>query len=320
MYKPKVMYQTDKRWAGKKYANPGESATIGGSGCGPTCAAMIIATLADPGITPVDTCKWAQKHGYKATGAGTYHTYFVPQLKKYGITARKLETYVYHKKNAKTHDTALAHLKKGGWLIANMGPGRWTRGGHFILAYGYENGYVYINDPASTQANRRKAKWSTFKYQVKYYWLVDVPEQKSEPVKKPAKKVTDLNLTYYVDSPNDGYLNVRNKNGMSGKIVDKLKHGDKIIVIAQTKNWSKIAAGKWVCTKSLSRSKPVRVKYKALYNMNLRAGYTTRSKVKGSMKKGKTFTVTKERNGWGYIPAKKAWICLTGKKKYCKKV
>lgn len=319
MYKPKVMHQTDKRWASKRYANPGENSTIGGSGCGPTCAAMVISTLTGKNVTPVDTCSWAQKHGYKATGAGTYHTYFVPQLKKYGITAKKLESYVYHKKNAKTHNTALSHLKKGGWLIANMGPGRWTRGGHFILVYGYKNGYVYINDPASTQASRLKAKWGTFKYQVKYYWTVDVPEKKSEPVKKPAKTTTGLNLIYYVDSPNDGYLNVRSKGSMSGKVVDKLSHGKQVTVIAQTKKWSKLASGRWVYTQSLSRPKPIREKWKALYTMNLRAGYTTRAKVKGKMKKGKTFIITKKKNGWGYIPAKKAWVCLTGKKKYCKK-
>ena len=57
-----------------------------------------------------------------------------------------------------------------------MGKGNWTSSGHYVVAYGYENGYVYINDPASTKASRAKNTWDLFKSQVKYYWAVSVPE------------------------------------------------------------------------------------------------------------------------------------------------
>ena len=36
---------------------------------------------------------------------------------------------------------------------------------------------VYINDPASTKATRAKNTWDLFKSQVKYYWVVNVPEE-----------------------------------------------------------------------------------------------------------------------------------------------
>ena len=45
------------------------------------------------------------------------------------------------------------------------------------MAYGYKDGMVYINDPASSIAARACNTWELFKVQVKYYWAVDVPER-----------------------------------------------------------------------------------------------------------------------------------------------
>ena len=44
---PVSYFQTDPRWKNIPYAVKGESSTIGGSGCGPSSAAMILATWAD---------------------------------------------------------------------------------------------------------------------------------------------------------------------------------------------------------------------------------------------------------------------------------
>ena len=44
--RPIAYLQTDPRWAALPYRVPGERATIGGSGCGPTAAAMLIETPA----------------------------------------------------------------------------------------------------------------------------------------------------------------------------------------------------------------------------------------------------------------------------------
>ena len=52
--KPVSYLQTDPRWKSKPYRVKGESATIGGSGCGPTAAAMIIETMTGKKYTPED--------------------------------------------------------------------------------------------------------------------------------------------------------------------------------------------------------------------------------------------------------------------------
>jgi len=45
MNKPVSYLQTDPKWKNHNYSAKGESKTIGSSGCGPTAAAMVIATL-----------------------------------------------------------------------------------------------------------------------------------------------------------------------------------------------------------------------------------------------------------------------------------
>lgn len=176
--KPVSYLQTDSGWSKIDYSAKGEKTNIGESGCGPTCMAMVIATLKDKTVTPIDACKWAKEHGYKAVNQGTYYGYFAPQGKVYGIDVRQLNGInLYKKNNAVTkryHDEAMAEIKKGNLVIACMGRGRWTRSGHFVLWYGIEGGNVLINDPYNRQPNCLRADLPTFQSEVKYYFVIDV--------------------------------------------------------------------------------------------------------------------------------------------------
>lgn len=174
MNKRPVSYlQTDKRWKDLPYQVPGETATIGGSGCGPTAAAMLIETLTGKTFTPVDACKWSVEHGYKAKGQGTYYGYFAPQFAAFGIKCWQLSwTNVYHNPASKVHDQALEYLKQGYYLIALMKKGNWTSGGHFIVVW-WADGKIRINDPASTRDSRVNGDINTFRNEAAYYWVVD---------------------------------------------------------------------------------------------------------------------------------------------------
>lgn len=177
--KPVDYMQTDSRWAGKRYAASGEKTTIGSAGCGITCAAMVIATLADSSVTPADTAKWSMEHGYKAYHQGTYYSYFVPQLKVYGIKCEQLNgASVYHGGGGARNVNAAAAdaVEAGDWVICAMGVGDWTRSGHFVLWYGIRDGCALILDPNSKKASRRKAPLARFQYQAKYYFRVEVEE------------------------------------------------------------------------------------------------------------------------------------------------
>lgn len=181
MNKQPVSYlQTDKRWKSLPYRVKGEDSTIGGSGCGPTAAAMAIETLTGKTFTPVDACKWAVDHGYKALNQGTYYGYFVPQFEAFGIACRRLNgASVYHKPDSSVHDEMISWLKKGYYVIALMKKGTWTNGGHFVLVWWADN-KIRINDPASTKASRLNGNVKTFRNEAAYYWLIDATEYNKE--------------------------------------------------------------------------------------------------------------------------------------------
>ena len=176
--------QTDARWRRVPYAVKGESSTIGSAGCGPTCAAMVIATLKDSKVTPIDTAKWSLSHGYKALNQGTFYAYFPPQFKLYEIQCKQLNSATIY---GKTDSAALAvsqaikkRLTDGNYVIACMGKGNWTKSGHYVLAWDLKGDIVKIKDPNSTAAARLSANVDTWIKQIKYAWHVEVPQTTSE--------------------------------------------------------------------------------------------------------------------------------------------
>ena len=178
--KPVSYLQTDSRWAKKPYRVPGENSTIGSAGCGPTCAAMVISTMTGKTVTPKDTCLWSTKHGYKALNQGTYYSYFKPQMAAYGIDCQQLlSARILNKPNHPIHDKVKDYLAMGYYVIALMGPGTWTKGGHFVLVWGWDT-KVRICDPASTRSERLNGDPDTFRREVRNYWLVDARQFNKE--------------------------------------------------------------------------------------------------------------------------------------------
>lgn len=188
--RPVKYLQWDKRWGGNDYSAAGEKTTIAKAGCGPTCMAMVIASLKDKSVTPAYTCAWAKARSYKAANQGTYYSYFGPQGKAFGLKVAQLNTVSgYHNPSATCHAQALQELAKGNWVIACMGPGRWTSSGHFILAYKTENGKVFINDPNSEHASKECANITDFVNEVKYYFVVDLDKEEIELTKEEVKQI-----------------------------------------------------------------------------------------------------------------------------------
>lgn len=226
--------QTDRRWANKPYRNKGENSTIGGSGCGPTCAAMLVSTFVDKNETPVKACNWAQNHGYKATGSGTYYSFFKPYFLAHNMDCEQVSGgNVYHKRNTSSDKKAKAALKKGQYVIACMGPGNWTRSGHFILLRKIKGSTVYIHDPASSAKSRNKSTWDKVQYEVKYYWII-------EPGKIMYFKSANKPIRYY-----------RKK---SSKVVARSKKNQKVYVNKKVGKWNRIGYHRWVHSARLKKS------------------------------------------------------------------
>lgn len=182
--KPVDYKQYDKRWKNLPYndVRKGENdKTIYTSGCGPTCAAMCIATLADRSVTPVETCEWSMKHGFKYANQGTAYGYFKPQLAAYGIDCKQLlSSRIINKPDHPVHDQVKEYLAQGYWVIALMGTksktqrGTWTTGGHYVLVWDWDS-RVRINDPIHAGGNNKYSNGdpATFRNEARQYWLVD---------------------------------------------------------------------------------------------------------------------------------------------------
>lgn len=194
MNKQPVSYlQTDSKWAALDYSAPGEKTTIGASGCGPTAMAMVLATWADKSVTPKTECAWALAHGYKAPRQGTYYGYFVPAAARYGMKARQMSwTNIYGNSKSSLHEEARKAVEAGHLVIACMGKGLWTSSGHYVLVWKIQGNTIYINDPASTRAVRTQGDYNLFKQQVKYYWVIERPENMKEEPDMTEKEVKEL--------------------------------------------------------------------------------------------------------------------------------
>lgn len=128
-------FQTDYKQA------YGRTSTIASSGCGPTSMAMVLTYLMGEEITPIDTARYSEQHGYRVEGNGTYAGLFPAMAAEYGLNCTQENP---------TAQNIINSLSEGNIIIAHMGPGTFTKGGHYIVLKGLDaNGNVIIADPAS---------------------------------------------------------------------------------------------------------------------------------------------------------------------------
>lgn len=174
--KPVDYKQYDPRWGKNLYTIKNDkSQTMASSGCGPTAMANVIATFFDKNVTPWDMAQLAMKYGHRTKNDGTAWSFFDFIGKEF---PNKYPFGAYYPTS--NHDKFLKALKEGALIVCSMGPGYWTKGGHFITAWKYDGTYVYANDPASTTRTRQKL--SDFKKQRKQYFIFYPPIAKDEPV------------------------------------------------------------------------------------------------------------------------------------------
>lgn len=144
--------QWDSKWKKVMFSNHNSSAqTIGNSGCGPSSMAMIMATWIDLNITPVEMCQLAVERGHRSTNSGTNWSFFKDIFTLYD----GFEKYV----TTKNVETLKAALREGALAVCSMNSNDncfWTKGGHYIVARGCDNTYIYANDPNNKTVPRKQ--------------------------------------------------------------------------------------------------------------------------------------------------------------------
>ena len=341
--------QIDNRWRYKMYSSVGNSSqTIGTSGCGPTCASMVV-TATKGTITPPEMCDLFVKYGYRSANNGTYWSAFRFVADTFNIGYQETTDI----------QRALQLLESQNYVVASCGNGLFTTGGHFILLTKVENGMIEIYDPylyagkfdtatrrgkAVVEGNKVYVSVDNFKKYANYKGFFAYKYDGSTQENK--QTVTTQAYTRYVNTKIG--LNVRNKP--NGYIVGGLSNGTAVTVYETDGNWSRIGTNKWVSNNYLTSymavaSNPVKTisgvkyttgKYKVNASiLNVRTGPGTKYKIKGykqltanaryqnkklgnqytnGLKRGVVTTVTKVQNGFGLTPS--GWIALN----YCTKL
>ena len=160
---PISFLQHDPQWGDKPFTiTRNKYQDMSSSGCGPTAAAMVVHYYSDDEITPVEIADYTVENGYRTRNEGTAHGLFGSLAEKYDIEF--YETY--------SDSEALNWMenKEDPLIICAMGPGNWTRNGHYILLWKIDNGTVYINDPGSTENNRTENTFKRLSSQARKYF------------------------------------------------------------------------------------------------------------------------------------------------------
>ena len=129
--------QLDERWANKPYGTD----NIGGYGCGPTSMSIVVSSLTDDIVDPVEMSEWSYKNGGWCSKSGSYHALIPNAAKAWGLTVEGC--------TASEPQRILDALSSGKLVVAIMTKGHFTTGGHFIVLRGVQDGQILVADPAS---------------------------------------------------------------------------------------------------------------------------------------------------------------------------
>ena len=136
--------QTDSAWNQNGYC-------IARAGCGPTSMAVVITSLTGKWVTPLDTAIWGYQHGFYSR-AGSAHEMIPAMAAAYGLKCQGVGTDYNAIKKA---------LKSGKPVVCLMGPGYFTRGGHFMVLVAIDkNDCVTVADVGSRTRSAYKYRLS----------------------------------------------------------------------------------------------------------------------------------------------------------------
>lgn len=211
----------------------GTNKSTASSGCGAASASMVVEYFTGNTSQNPDTLfKWACDNGWY-TGSGLSYSAVKKLCSNYGVTL----TWVG------TQNEIINALKAGNPVIALMGPGTFTSGGHYIVLSGIKivdgTTYIRVNDPNSSSRTNN------------YYTLSLIWSEKrttsSTPFgvctysSAPKGKVSDFYVEpgkYSKVYSSDGSLNIRSSASSSGSILGTIPSGTFIKVQSISGNWS----------------------------------------------------------------------------------
>ena len=155
---PKLL-QWDQRWGYREYGD----GIIGINGCGPVCLSMVYIYLTgDAGMNQYQMAQYSQNNGYYVNGTGTSWELMGNGASNLGLDVTQIPL---------DRDRVISNLEAGNPVICSMGPGKFTKTGHFIVLTEYENGKFKVNDPNSKKRSRHKWSYEDIAESVLNIWV-----------------------------------------------------------------------------------------------------------------------------------------------------
>ena len=256
---PQLTYisQIDNRWRYYPYTSTGNtSQTIGSSGCGVASATMIIDSIVG-NVSVTDVADTFVKYGYRSANNGTYWSAYRAIADEFNIEYQETSNF----------SVMLEKLKNNNYIIASVGNGLFTTGGHYIMIYGVDGNNLKIYDPylysgkfeTSTRRGKVEVKGNTvycsidnFKKYANYkqFFCYKYDTNKVDTNNSTDSEVRTEAYTRYVKV--SSRLNVRSGPGTNYDKIASLQNGELVTVYETSANWSRIGENRWVCSDYLS--------------------------------------------------------------------
>ncbi|MGN0484325.1 MAG: C39 family peptidase [Lachnospiraceae bacterium] len=154
-----LFMQWDERWGYKMYSGN----LMGLTGCGPTCLSMVAVYLSgDTSMDPSWMADFSEEHGYVAEGNGSAWALFSEGGERLGFDVTEIPL---------DQQRIIDNLEVGNPIVASMGAGDFTTGGHFIVFSGYQDGKIKVNDPNSRKNSEKLWDYDRISGQIKQLWI-----------------------------------------------------------------------------------------------------------------------------------------------------
>lgn len=143
----KYYSQNDPRWKDLAYGTDG--ATMSDTGCAPAAMSMVASSMSNRNVEPNEFAALAEYTGMRDE-TGTNSNFINIASSLYGMNANEvLSPNEERLKNSISTGPTI--------LLGTNGTGNnpYTSAGHYVVADGYNNGYVNIKDPRGKEYNRR---------------------------------------------------------------------------------------------------------------------------------------------------------------------
>lgn len=137
--------QLDERYCNEPYGTD----HIGGYGCGPTAMSIVVSSLTNNTVDPVEMSEWAYENGYWCSKSGSYHSLIPGAAKHWNLPVEGC--------TVSEAQRILDSLAEGKLVVALMTKGHFTSSGHFIVLRGVQDEKILVADPSSY--NRSQKTW-----------------------------------------------------------------------------------------------------------------------------------------------------------------